>query len=404
MFEFFTSQFGFSLLLVAGLFGLILGCVAYCILLERKVCAWIQDRRGPNRAGPAGLLQPVADGLKFFLKEDIISFNVDRPIFILAPAMAFMVAMIGFAVIPWGGEVDLGGESGPVKMQVASVDIGLLYILAVGSLSVYGIVLGGWASNNKFSFYGGMRAAAQMLSYEIPMGLAILVVVLTSGELRLERIVAIGGDDPVMRTWNILLHPLAFVVLLITVFAETNRTPFDLAEAEQELIGGYQTEYSSMKLALFYLGEYAHMITASAFISVLFLGGWELFPFSDGIAVFHWLNHDPSISAALLRFGVLFAKVAGFIFFFMWIRWTIPRFRFDQLMRLAWRGLVPIGIALVTLTAILVYCKKHDSVWATVGNLVILGCVLTWVVLSKSPITGRQAHLPSVTGTVETKR
>jgi NADH-quinone oxidoreductase subunit H len=394
MVEFLTSQFGFSVVLMAVLLGLIMTTVAYCILLERKIAAWIQDRIGPNRAGPFGLLQPLADGVKFLLKEDIISGNVDKPLFILAPAMAFAVAMVGFAVIPWAGAVELGGNV--VLVQVASVDIGLLYILAVGALSVYGVVVGGWASNNKYSFYGGMRATAQMISYEIPMGLAILVVVMTTGQLRLESIVAFQTAS----TWNILLHPVAFIMLLITAFAEANRTPFDLAEAEQELVGGYQTEYSAMKMGLFYLGEYAHMITSSAFMAVLFLGGWELFPFSDrtGWEWVHWLNHSLSPLAALCRFAILFGKVGAFIFLFMWVRWTVPRFRFDQLMRLAWGGLVPVGIGLIVLVAVLVYYAAPVSIWATIGNVVIAVVALGWIALRKPVITGRQKSMPAVRG------
>ncbi len=398
MFEFFAKQFGFSLLLMVVLLGVILTAVAYCILLERKIAAWIQDRVGPNRAGPGGLLQPIADGVKFILKEDIIQASVDRPLFILAPLMAFVVATVGYAVIPWGGTVDLG--QGPILVQVASVDVGLLYLLAVGSLGVYGVVLGGWASNNKYSFYGGMRATAQMLSYEIPMGMAILVVVLTSGQLRLENIVVAQIDPALGGAWNALLHPVAFIMLLITAFAETNRAPFDLAEAEQELVGGYQTEYSSMKMALYYLGEYAHMITASAFMAVLFLGGWELFPFSEriGWGWLHWLNTSESFFAMLLRVGIMFGKVAVFIVIFMWVRWTLPRFRFDQLMRLAWRGLVPIGMALVALAGVLVYYGRAVSIWATLGNVAIVAFALLIVAMRQTEITGRQPNLPPIPG------
>ena len=395
MLDFLTNQFGFSIALMFVLLGVIMGCVAYCILLERKLCAWIQDRIGPSRAGPKGLLQPMADGVKFLLKEDFIPARVDLPIFLLAPCMAFTIAMIGFAVIPWAGSWDLGGEA-PVLVQVASVDIGLLYILAVGSLGVYGMTLGGWASNNKFSFYGGMRSAAQMLSYEIPMGLAILVVVMTTGQLRLENIVA----SQIGSTWNLLLHPVAFILLLVTVFAETNRLPFDLPESEQELIGGYQTEYSSMKMALFYLGEYAHMITASAFMAVLFLGGWELFPFSAklGWGWLDWYNTAETFPAVLCRFVVTFGKIASFIVLFMWVRWTLPRFRFDQLMRLAWRGLVPIGLGLVVLTALLVYNQNPVSIWAPLGNVAIVVIALMTMYLGQPEITGRQAHLPPAPG------
>jgi NADH-quinone oxidoreductase subunit H len=387
-----VTQFWFSVGLMAVLIGVILTAVAYCIWLERKVSAWIQDRIGPNRVGPAGLFQPLADGIKFFLKEDIISDRVDRAMFVLAPAIAFMVAGLGFAVIPWAGAVEIGGKL--LYTQVASIDIGLLYILAVGSLAAYGVVLGGWASNNKYSFLGGMRGAASMLSYEVPMGLAILVVVLTSGEVRLERIVA----GQMNSTWNVLLNPLAFLILLTTSFAETNRAPFDLAEAEQELIGGYQTEYSSMKMALYYLGEYFHMITASAFMAVLFLGGWELFPSSDvtGWAWVEWLNHSPTWPALFCRCGVIAGKIFVFIFFYMWIRWTLPRFRFDQLMNLCWRSLVPMGLALVAWTGVLVYYGRSMSIWATIGNAIILVIMLVLVAVRPPRLTGRQAHLPTI--------
>ncbi len=392
MLGFVVTQFWFSVALMAVLLGDILTAVAYCILLERKVSAWMQDRVGPNRVGPGGLLQPLADGLKFFIKEDIISRNVDRTMFVLAPAIAFTVAAVAFAVIPWAGELKIDGQV--LYSQVANLDIGLLYILAVGSLAVYGVVLGGWASNNKYSFFGGMRGAASMLSYEVPMGLALLAIVMTAGEVRLERIVS----QQIGSTWNILLDPVAFIILLTTMFAETNRAPFDLAEAEQELIGGYQTEYSSMKMAMYYLGEYFHMITASAFLAVLFLGGWELFPSSEltGWAWVHWLNFSPTWPAFLCRFGIMSGKIFGFIFFFMWVRWTLPRFRFDQLMGMCWRGLVPIGLLLVTWVGILVYYGRPISIWATIGNLVIIAAMLVYVALRPPRLTGRQADLPEV--------
>jgi len=274
-----ADQFWFSVLLSLGLIGLIMTAVAYAILLERKLSAWIQDRYGPNRVGPFGLFQPLADGLKFLLKEDIIPRYVDKVLFVFAPWMIFVVAMIGFAIIPWGGRFRWPwmAEGEFLSCQVASIDVGLLYLLAVGSLGVYGVVLGGWASNNKYSFYGAMRAAAQMLSYEIPMGLVILVGILTTGSLRLEQMVdaqaatvwGVGG-----LSWTLLYHPVAAVILFITALAEAKRMPFDLAESEQELIGGYHTEYSAMKLALFFLAQYAHMITASALMVAIYFGGY----------------------------------------------------------------------------------------------------------------------------------
>ncbi|HOW19342.1 MAG TPA: NADH-quinone oxidoreductase subunit NuoH, partial [Phycisphaerae bacterium] len=335
------TQAGFSVAVMVIALLVLLTTVAYCIYIERKIAAFIQDRLGPNRVGPRGLLQPLADGLKFILKEDIIPAGVDRPLFVLAPMIIFMASFITFAVIPWGGPIRFADGS-QVNVQVASLDVGLLYILAVASVGVYGIVLGGWASNNKYSFYGALRAAAQMLSYEIPMGLAILVAVLTAGELRLERIVEeqIGGGQG--GVWIGLLHPLACVMFLVTSLAESNRLPFDLAEAEQELVGGYHTEYSAMKFGLFFLAEYAGMIVNGALVATLFLGGWELFPFSGrlGWGWVDWINRSPFWPAAVVRCAIVYAKVMFFIVLAMWIRWTLPRFRFDQLMRLAWKALV----------------------------------------------------------------
>jgi NADH-quinone oxidoreductase subunit H len=350
------------------------------------VAAWIQDRYGPNRVGPKGLLQPVADGLKFFLKEDFVPERADKVLFVLAPALAFTVALLGLAIIPWGGDLQwFGSERIPV--QVASIDIGLLYLLAVGAMSVYAVLLGGWASNNKYSFYGAMRAAAQTLSYEVPLGLSILVAVLASGALRLEDIVA----DQVSTTWNVFLHPVAFLVMLTCAFAETNRLPFDLVECEQELVGGYHTEYSSMKFALFFLGEYAHMIVNSALIVALFFGGWQPLPWVG------WLTTPTVWWAALLRMGVYFGKVIFFIFLYMWVRWTLPRFRFDQLVNLAWKGLVPMGLALAAWAAALAYLGIPRSYWATGGEVALLIVAAVAVRAASSEPSGRQPSLPPVT-------
>jgi NADH-quinone oxidoreductase subunit H len=385
MIEFFTTQLGFSIALCVVILVLILTAVAYCILAERKVSAWIQDRVGPNRAGPLGLLQPIADGVKFLLKEEIIPANVDKPVFLLAPTLILFVALVGFVVIPWGGQVELNGNL--LNVQVTSVDIGLLYLLAVTSMGVYGVVLGGWSSNNKYSFYGAMRATAQMLSYEIPMGLAILVVVLATGQLRLEHVVA----AQVEHTWLIFYHPLAAFALLICMFAETNRAPFDLAEAEQELVGGYHTEYSGMKMAMFFLAEYTHMITNSALWVALFFGGWAL-PFS-----WTWLDESTTPMAALVRVGIYATKVAFCIFLYMWVRWTLPRFRFDQLMRLSWLGLVPQMTAVVLWAGVMLYWGRPMS-WlgAVSGNALVLALTLVPIARRKGPITGRQAHLPPI--------
>ncbi len=395
--ELLKDQFWFSALMTVGIVVALLTAQAYSIYFERKISAWIQDRIGPNRVGPLGLLQPLADGGKFLLKEDIIPANVDKPLFLLAPMIAFGVAMIGFAVLPWGGNVDLDADGAvDVAAQVADPGIGLLYILGIGSLSVYGVVLGGWANNNKYAFFAAMRSTAQMLSYEIPMGMAIVVVVITAGTLRLEDIVLSQiGDGHV---WNIVLHPFAFFILLVTLFAETNRTPFDLAEAEQELVGGYHTEYGALKFGMFFLGEYAHMITGSGFIVVLFLGGWHL-PGVPGLQ-----PGDVSVGAMLLKITVMAGKIAAFMFLFMWVRWTLPRFRFDQLMRLSWQGLLPISMALAGYATVLVYLGKSTSIpWALGGNIVLLALTLVISQLRQTPVTGRQTNMPAISLTSPAK-
>jgi NADH-quinone oxidoreductase subunit H len=390
MWDFLTTQIGFSIALAVVVLGVLLGAVAYSIYFERKVAAWVQDRHGPNRAGPWGLLQPIADGVKFAFKEDVIPAHVDKVLFVAAPAILFLVAFIGFAAIPWGGRWLIGERL--LNVQVANPDIGLLYILGVGSVGVYGVVLGGYASNNKYSFYGAIRAAAQMLSYEIPLGLCVLVVVLTMGTLRLEAITLqqTGYWLSIIPMWNVFLHPLAFVILFITALAESNRSPFDLAEAEQELVGGYHTEYSALKFGMFFLAEYAHMITAGALISVLFLGGWH-FPWIP------WIQPEATQWYAVLsKMAVMGAKITILIFVMMWIRWTLPRFRFDQLMRLAWKSLIPITLALVILTAGLLYFGLHRSVWALVGDGAILAVALVLAAARRTEISGREANLPAV--------
>ncbi len=395
--EILASQFGISVVWIIICLPIILTAVAYCIYVERKVAAWMQDRYGPNRVGPLGLLQPLADGLKFILKEEMIPAQVDRPIFFLAPMLAFVLSMIGFIVLPFGGMIHWSWmqEGRTVAIQGASIDIGLLYLIAVGSMGVYGVVLGGWASNNKYAFYGAMRSAAQMLSYEVPMGLAILTAILTMGVFRLEEMVGLQ----ITHAWNALLHPVAFLLLLTTALAETNRAPFDLAEAEQELIGGYHTEYSSMKFALFFLAEYAHMITAGGLIVALFLGGFEPLPFTrlladvKGLGWLHWIATSSAPFAGLLRAGVFAGKIALIIFLFMWIRWTVPRFRYDQLMRLAWKGLVPIGTALVVVQGVLLYAGHPVSWVSPIIEIAILVLAALIGVASGAPVTGRQASL-----------
>ncbi len=388
-----SDAFWFPVIVMVVMFLLILTSTAVCILAERKIAGFTQDRYGPNRVGFWGLLQPMADGLKFFLKEDITPTNVDRPLFMLAPCITLALSLVGFAIIPWAGDVHFPWmEAGAtVRTQVASLNIGILYVLAIGSIAVYGIVLAGYASNNKYSFFGGIRAAAQMISYELPFGLALICLLLATGTLRLEEIVNQQAQSGV---WYAFVHPLPFLLILVSSFAEMNRTPFDLAEAEQELVGGFHTEYSSMKFAMFFLGEYVHMITGSAVMVALFLGGWHFWGL-PGVENTAWW-------AMLLKFGVYLAKVALFIVFFMVIRWTIPRFRFDQLMGLCWLSLVPVGLILLVGTGILAAFVTLDprAGWGWLAslafNVVTLIIMLWYAARSKTPVTGRQTDLPEL--------
>jgi NADH-quinone oxidoreductase subunit H len=393
------SQLAFSILVILVTIGIMFAVIATSILFERKISAFIQDRKGPNRVGFWGVLQPMADGLKFLLKEEFTPGQVDRGVFVLAPCIAFVVTFIGFAIIPWAGEIQWpwAAEGATITTQIASIDMGILYILAVGGLGVYGVVLAGWASNCKYSFYGGLRAAAQMISYEVPMGLILVVVLLVAGSLRPELIVNQQAQSGV---WNVFLHPLAFLLLTTCLFAEANRTPFDLVEAEQELVGGFHTEYSSMKFAMFFLGEYAHMITGSALVIALFLGGWHVW-FLPNVENTAWW-------AALIKFAVYWAKIILFIVFFMVIRWTLPRFRFDQLMRLSWKGLIPMGMGLVVVQGALVAFGCRIDPAASVGskigviaihwiaNAVVLGASWWFAARSTQPVTGRQDNLPEI--------
>jgi NADH-quinone oxidoreductase subunit H len=321
-----------------------MGTVAYLIYVERKVAAYAQDRIGPNRAGrefgvPFGLLQPLADGAKMLIKEDVVPGYVSRPLYMLAPLIAIVAAMLGFAVVPFGPV----GPDQLMNFQIApNVNIGILFVFAVGSLAVYGIILAGWASNNKYAFIGSLRSSAQLISYEIPLGLSILGMVLISGTLDLNQMV--NWQNRVV--WGVLVQPIGFLLFLVSSFAETNRLPFDLPESEQELVGGFHTEYSGMKFGMFFLGEYLHVITVSYLTVILFFGGWAL-PFVL----------DPSQTSfvsAVLKVMVLLLKVALMILFMMWVRWTLPRFRYDQLMDLAWKSLIPLALINVVATAAVV--------------------------------------------------
>lgn len=306
------------------------GVCSYLIFMERKIAAWVQVRYGPNRVGPWGLFQPIADGLKFVLKEQVIPDHVNKVLYIAAPSIAVLTALLAFAVVPFGPTSNNPAEFSWVIAP--NVDVGLLFIFAIGSLAVYAIILGGWASNNKYSFMGALRSSAQVISYEIPLGMSILGILLITGSLNLERIIDHQAQGLIH--WNIWYQPLAFLIFLTAALAENNRLPFDLAECEQELIGGFHTEYSAMKFGMFFLGEYTHMITISFLLTILFFGGWH-FPWIAEIA-------PQSAGSVAVKFGVLFAKVGVAIVVIMLIRWTIPRFRFDQLMGLAWKVLIPL--------------------------------------------------------------
>lgn len=317
--------------------------VAYTTLAERKVSAWIQGRHGPNRVGPKGFFQPLADGVKNFMKEETLPPHVNKALFIIAPMLSFVPALLVWAIIPWGAS--WASPWGRIDMLLADLPIGFLFVLAIGSLGVYGIVLAGWGSNNKYALLGGLRSSAQMISYEIAMGMSLIPVLLLAGNVTLRTIV---NQQAEMHMWNVLTLSVAFVTFLISAFAETNRLPFDMPEAESELITGYHTEYSSMKFSMFMIAEYANMVTQSAVIATLFFGGWDI-PFltADNTGAV-------SFPLVLLSMLIMLAKVVFFIFFYIWIRWTLPRFRYDQLMSLGWKFLLPMALAYIVITAGLV--------------------------------------------------
>lgn len=317
----------YKLLFAVIILMLSLVVAMYATLAERKVAGFFQDRLGPNRAGIFGLLQPVADGVKLFFKEEFMPAKADKVLYILGPCLTMLVALLSSAVIPWGDTLIIGGKE--FALQMADVNIGVLYTFAVVSIGVYGVMIGGWASNNKYALMGSVRAASQMISYELAMSMSIVTIVMTSGSLSLNEIVSQQHG----MNWNVFTQPIGFVVFLICAFAECNRSPFDLPECETELIGGYHTEYSSMKLGFYLFSEYINMFIASAMISTLYFGGYN-FPFMNELGLSHnWI----SIIGTL----VLLAKIFFFVFVFMWVRWTLPRFRYDQLMRFGWKGLMP---------------------------------------------------------------
>ena len=327
-----------------------MGIALYSTLAERKVAGFIQDRPGPNRAGWGGVLQPLADGLKMFTKEDFIPTTPNRFLFIFGPGLFIVTALMTSAVIPWGGTINFFGRE--VTLQVADINVAVLFVFGVVSIGVYGIMLGGWASNNKFGLLGAVRASSQMISYEVAMGLSIIAILMMSGSLSLKTIteqqhgfITWAEDGSfVWLSWNVFKQPLAFLIFLICAFAETNRTPFDLPECESELVGGYHTEYSSMKLGFYLFAEYINMFISSALIAIIFFGGYN-YPGMNSVA--SSLGTNAAVFVGVL---VLFAKIFFFIFFYMWVRWTVPRFRYDQLMNLGWKILIPLAILNIMIT------------------------------------------------------
>ncbi|HXE84658.1 MAG TPA: NADH-quinone oxidoreductase subunit NuoH [Gemmatimonadales bacterium] len=356
--------------------NVILVSVALLTLLERRVCAWMQDRLGPNRVGPQGLLQPAADGLKNFLKEETSPAMADKALFTLAPIVSFIPAMLTFGVIPFASP--LPTKWGVVPMVVADLPVGFLYILAISSLGVYGIVLAGWASNNKYALLGGLRASAQMISYEIAMGMSTVAVLLLAGNVTLSQVILQQQTG----LWFVLPLTVAFLIFFISAFAETNRLPFDLPEAEGELIAGYHTEYSAMKFSMFYIAEYSNMVTASALMATLFFGGWDI-PFTSWDS-----TGDPSVAKTLLTFVFFFLKTFFFLFTFIWVRWTLPRFRYDQLMALGWKVLLPLALVYITILAAAIWFLRVQLAWeygrAMAGvlagvNLLLLIALVGWL-------------------------
>lgn len=340
--------------LVVVFFTLLIG-VAFVTWLERRVAAWIQNRLGPNRVGPFGLLQPMADGLKNFVKEETLPGGADKTLFLLAPAISFVPSLVLFAVIPFAAPFPLSFDfslpllgqfayAGPMPMIVADVSIGLLFILAVSSLAVYGIVMAGWSSGNKYSFLGGLRSSAQMISYEIALGLSVIPVLILVGSVRLTEVVAYQQQS----LWFVFSLTLGFVLFAISALAENNRLPFDLPEAEAELVGGYHTEYSSMRFAMFFLAEYGAMITMSALMATLFFGGWDI-PFTA------WDQGEPSVLKSLATLVAFVGKTFFFVFWYIWVRWTLPRFRYDQLMGLGWKIMLPVALAYIMFMATAVW-------------------------------------------------
>jgi NADH-quinone oxidoreductase subunit H len=374
-----TTEILVALIKIAILIGGLMTAAAYLVLLERWMAAWIQDRKGPNRVGIPltniklfGLGQPLADGLKFIFKEEYTPAHVNKALYIIAPIVILATALAIFAVIPFGSvlpPLELEGVEQPIKLLVApNVDVGMIYVFALSSIAVYGVILGGWASNNKYSLIGGLRSSAQLIAYEIPLGLGLLGVILYNGSLRLDSII---GDQAASGVWNVFVQPLGFFVFAVASFAEAARLPFDLPEAEQELIGGYHTEYAGMKLLLFLIAEFLHMVVAAFLITILFFGGWHFWGLTGSTDAVTWLQ-------AILRIVVLGAKTLLVILFFMLVRWSWPRFRFDQLMSLAWKVMLPLGLVNLITMAVLVELQQQQIISP---DNVLLAVVIGWAVM-----------------------
>jgi NADH-quinone oxidoreductase subunit H len=389
-------------IMIVGLMGGVLGLVGYLTLAERKVSAWIQDRLGPNRVGPAGLLQPLADGGKFFLKEEVIPRHVDKVFYLMAPIVAVATALLALAVVPFGSTVAPPAPQAGVAAFEASqqhyrghfsfvmapaIDVGILYVFALGSLAVYGVILAGWSANSKYSLLGALRSSAQIISYEIPLGMSVLGVFLIVGSLNLE---AIAGWQADHRYWLVLVQPLAFFLFLVAAYAEGARLPFDLPEAEQELVGGYHTEYSSMKLGFMLMAEYVHLVTAGFIVSILFFGGWSLFGLET-------VFDGSPVLAAIIKAIILIGKMLFYCGFALVIRWTIPRFRFDQLMSIAWKVMIPLGLA--NLVCVMIVKQYHWPLIvltaSSVGLLMAAGLWHGSVTMPRRPVK-KQIKSPPV--------
>jgi NADH-quinone oxidoreductase subunit H len=401
--SFVSAQLIVSVIVYGVMVHVLLGGAGYATYAERKISAYIQDRVGPNRTGfnlglpflgflkgMVGLGQPLADGIKFMLKEDYTPGKVDKVLFTLAPGIVVIPALIGFAVIPWGGVwmcpsftipiLNLHVDGGPVEIAALPVNVGVIYMIAIASLGVYGITLGGWASNNKFSFLGGLRATAQMLAYELPLGISLLCVLVMVGSLLPMDIIRYQE----VNGWLMLSQPIAAVIFFIALLAEANRTPFDNAEAESELVGGYHTEYNSMRFALFFLAEYSHVVVSSAFFILLFVGGFQALPFvSDPLTS----TGATGLLAVLAKIGVYFGKVAAMVFLIMLVRWTVPRLRYDQVMSTAWQGMIPLALVVLVVTSVAVFFGIPQGVMHPIlmlGVNLVLAVVL-FIVLGMLP-------------------